>query len=54
MEKKFYEICIFGEEGGCCKRYLTEHEYELIRDIFDDYAYYCGSIYLVEDDPDKM
>ena len=54
MEKKLYEICIRGEYGGCCKRYLTDYEYELIRDIFDDCAYYCGSIYLVEDDQDKM
>ena len=34
MEKKLYEICIRGEDSGCYKRYLTDHEYELIRDIY--------------------
>ena len=56
MEKKLYEICISGESGGSCKRYLTDYEYNLIRDIFDECeSEYCGgSIYLVEDDTDKM
>lgn len=56
MEKKLYEIYIRGENGGCCKRYLTDYEYELIKDIFDecDSKYCGGSIHLIEDEPDKM
>ena len=56
MEKKLYEICISGESGGSCKRYLTNHEYELIKDIFDECeSEYCGgSIHLIEDNSGKM
>ena len=56
MEKKLYEICISGEDAGYCRRYLTDYEYELIKDIFDecDSKYCGGSIYLVEDNTDKM
>ena len=56
MEKKLYEICISGESGGSCKRYLTDYEYELIKDIFDECeSEYCGgSIHLIEDNSGKM
>lgn len=55
MEKKLYEICISGESGGYCRRYLTDYEYELIWHIFDECeSEYCGgTIRLVEDNTDK-
>ena len=49
------KFCISGEDAGYCRRYLTDYEYELIKDIFDecDSKYCGGSIYLVEDNTDK-
>ena len=56
MEKKLYEICISGESAGYCKKYLSDDEYELIKDIFDKCkSKYCGGyIHLIEDNTSKM
>lgn len=55
MEKKLYEICISGESAGYCRRYLSNYEYELIKDIFDECdSEYCGGyIQLIEDNANK-
>ena len=51
MKKKEYFISITGESGGYTTKYLTDSEYKLISDIFEE----CDSEYVgghIEEIPD--